>query len=110
MFVGSKLTCATFTSVLVAALFLDGSEASAQTAEPSQQEDIFVTGKRRDGDIEALRHFDRDALRTLGVNSIADLISRLGAQAKGTSGADPVCRARARQGSWSGSTARTARG
>jgi len=72
------------------ALLLSGGDAIAQEGGVARRNDIVVTGQRRVGEAQSLRHFDVDELRAMGITSIKDLMQRLGAQMKGADGSNPV--------------------
>lgn len=66
------------------------STAAGQTMQGVDSHEIIVSGQRNGSDVAALRHFDADDIRAMGITNISELISRLGAQVKGADGADPV--------------------
>ncbi|MBT2245802.1 hypothetical protein JQK15_20010 [Sphingobium sp. BHU LFT2] len=61
-----------------------------QTGTEAHAQDIVVTGQKGRLDTQPLRHFDAQDLRALGITSIQDLMQRLGAEAKGPDGSNPV--------------------
>ena len=75
-------------------LLFAGSAGLAETSPAPRPGDIIVNGGTGKGaldrTIEPILHVDADGIRALGVTSVADLLTRLGAQAKGPDGATPV--------------------
>lgn len=73
-----------------ALLLFSGARVAAEDAPSAYPEDIVVRNHSSTTEVEALRRFDPDELRSMGISSIADMIRRLGSQLKGPDGTSPV--------------------